>query len=180
MNDDDFEKVKKGKITLSYIITGKKICINCNEEKDVNLFYRRGGKENKQHYRSKCKECYHLSKLKNNSEDFVKRREAYRKRKKERAILYRKRAEYNKQDKARDTSMKTKYNISLEDYNKMKNIQDNKCYICKEESKLFIDHCHKSNKVRKLLCNDCNISLGRLRENKSTLENMIKYIEEHS
>ncbi|AOR76515.1 endonuclease domain-containing protein [Novosphingobium resinovorum] len=41
--------------------------------------------------------------------------------------------------------------------------QGNKCKICRVElTKFHIDHCHKTNKVRGLLCHRCNIRLAAL------------------
>jgi len=42
------------------------------------------------------------------------------------------------------------------------------CFICGRQNKgrrLVIDHDHKTNKVRGLLCNSCNVQLGKLRDN---------------
>lgn len=70
-----------------------------------------------------------------------------------------------------------KYNISVEDFHKMKIEQNNKCFICEETTtKLVIDHCHQSGNVRKLLCSNCNFALGMVKENINTLNNMINYI----
>jgi hypothetical protein len=55
-----------------------------------------------------------------------------------------------------------------------------KCFICSEKSKLVIDHCHNNNKVRKLLCSNCNTALGLFKENIKTIKNAIKYIEDHN
>jgi len=41
-----------------------------------------------------------------------------------------------------------------------------------------VDHCHTSNKIRGLLCTNCNTSLGGFKESVSNLENAVKYIKE--
>lgn len=41
-----------------------------------------------------------------------------------------------------------------------------------------IDHCHKTGKVRGLLCNSCNKGLGFFNDNKELLKNAIKWIGE--
>jgi hypothetical protein len=64
--------------------------------------------------------------------------------------------------------------------------QKNKCAICKINfessgsgwfSRPNIDHDHKTNKLRGLLCGACNTGLGYLRDNTTILKNAIKYLE---
>ena len=74
-----------------------------------------------------------------------------------------------------------KYNLSKEDYEKQYAIQEGKCYVCETHyADLCIDHCHKTNKVRKLLCFSCNAALGLLKENLNTITNLKNYVEEHT
>lgn len=68
----------------------------------------------------------------------------------------------NRKDKIKNAQLKRYYGITLEYYNQMLKKQDYKCAICRKEStkSLVVDHCHKSGKVRGLLCSDpCNIKL---------------------
>jgi hypothetical protein len=88
------------------------------------------------------------------------------------------------QDKIKDTTLKRKYGISLVDYNKMLELQNNSCYVCKIKQKdfkkmLYVDHCHTTGDVRKLLCETCNLTLGKVKENIEILQNLIDYIKEH-
>lgn len=62
--------------------------------------------------------------------------------------------------KQRDSHLKRTYGINIKIYNSMLSDQDGKCKICKEVKKLFVDHCHKTNKIRGLLCIKCNTGLG--------------------
>jgi len=65
--------------------------------------------------------------------------------------------------------------------------QNNLCLICKkpETTKnkfgtifpLSIDHCHKTNKIRGLLCMQCNTTLGRFKHDIELLKQAIKYLE---
>lgn len=85
--------------------------------------------------------------------------------------------------KIKNNQLKRIYGITLEDFNIMIESQGNKCKICKNKfEKQFdvkTDHCHKTSKVRGLLCGKCNSALGLLKENITTLKNMIKYIKDN-
>ena len=48
----------------------------------------------------------------------------------------------------------------------------------KHNVKLNVDHCHITNKVRGLLCHDCNRALGLLKDNTSILSSAINYLQE--
>lgn len=57
------------------------------------------------------------------------------------------------------------YGIEPEVYYKMLEEQGHRCAICGAKSKrraMNIDHNHKTGKVRGLLCDGCNLSLGHL------------------
>lgn len=69
------------------------------------------------------------------------------------------------------------YGISLDDYNKMLNKQNNRCAICFKPRKLVVDHNHYTNKVRGLLCGPCNLILGSIRDNVGILDMAVKYLE---
>ena len=71
---------------------------------------------------------------------------------------------------------------SLQEYNKLLQLQNNKCSICLKDqselsSALCVDHCHSTNKVRGLLCDKCNQAIGLLDDNSLTLLRAAKYLE---
>lgn len=83
------------------------------------------------------------------------------------------------------------YGITPEDYFRMLDEQQHTCAICGiHQSDLKstaagrdvfrIDHCHSTGKVRGLLCDSCNVSLGHMKENVDFLKNMIDYIIKHN
>jgi len=79
--------------------------------------------------------------------------------------------------------MLRKYGIDLDQFNLMRECQQYRCAICGqgEESLtkgLVIDHCHKTGKVRKLLCTTCNTALGMFKENTMILQTAVEYLKE--
>lgn len=44
------------------------------------------------------------------------------------------------------------------------------CVICGSEEDLVVDHCHKTNTIRGMLCNHCNKGLGHFRDDPNLLE----------
>lgn len=83
--------------------------------------------------------------------------------------------------KAWEYSLKTKYNLTVEQYNEMLKEQNHKCCICGMDEvdngrKLAVDHCHKTQKVRGLLCNFCNVGLGSFKDNINSLSKAISYL----
>jgi hypothetical protein len=58
--------------------------------------------------------------------------------------------------------------------------QNNVGWICKGSTRdgrsLSIDHCHKTGKIRGLLCKDCNIGLGHFKDNIKLLQKAEEYL----
>jgi hypothetical protein len=84
----------------------------------------------------------------------------------------------------RDSHLKRTYGISMNDYNRMYVEQDRKCLLCKNPCSsgrnLSVDHCHKTGKVRGLLCINCNQGLGKFKDNIELMKSAILYIENHN
>lgn len=51
------------------------------------------------------------------------------------------------------------------------------CEICGETNNLHIDHEHATGLVRGILCGGCNRGIGMLRENISSIQSAIQYLE---
>ena len=67
------------------------------------------------------------------------------------------------------------------DYDRLYQIQQGKCAICKKHSTEFkrnlaVDHDHKTGKIRGLLCYRCNAILGHY-ENKDFINSIKNYLE---
>lgn len=74
-----------------------------------------------------------------------------------------------------------KYGISLEDYNQLLKTQKFACAICRKSDPkgrgvFHVDHCHKTNRKRGLLCSNCNFMLGLSNDSDKTLINAARYL----
>lgn len=97
---------------------------------------------------------------------------------------WRERNPENAKKRNRDSEYRRKYSISLEQYDDMLKAQQGVCAICAASCdtgmNLAVDHCHTTNKVRALLCKNCNTALGLLKENVETMTKAINYIKFHT
>jgi hypothetical protein len=83
----------------------------------------------------------------------------------------------------RERQLKQRYEITVEDYNKLLSKQNYKCAICEKlqvnlAHRLSIDHNHITGKIRGLLCNPCNIALGHFYDSLTNLEKAIEYLRQ--
>ena len=56
------------------------------------------------------------------------------------------------------------------------------CEICGHECHnqvLSVDHCHKTNEFRGMLCANCNAGLGLFKDNPQALRQAAEYLEKH-
>jgi len=84
-----------------------------------------------------------------------------------------------KKEKSQGEYLK-KYGLTKKDYNKMVEQQNNKCAICgniENGKRLAVDHNWKTGQVRGLLCKDCNVTLGNLKEDISLFYKCIEYLK---
>ena len=132
-----------------------KICSTCKQAKPLEQFPKspthRGGRK------GVCKACVN-----------VKRKQRFR--------------TDSTTEARRKYSLSTNYGITPEQYEDMVVAQENLCYICGTpgtetvHKKLYVDHCHKTGKIRKLLCGMCNSGLGYFKDSPELLENAKKYL----
>jgi hypothetical protein len=45
------------------------------------------------------------------------------------------------------------------------------------KTRMVVDHCHKTNTVRGILCDLCNTAIGKFHDDISKLENAIRYLK---
>ena len=135
-------------------------CKKCGQTKDIKDFYKTGRKKDKnpdnRHYT--CKECTKARvKAAHHADPSLQRR--------------------------RD--LRRLYDISLEEYDEMLELQNHQCAVCKTEKAggkhnvFCVDHDHVTGKVRELLCKDCNIVLGIINDSPEHLGRLMAYIIKH-
>lgn len=75
-----------------------------------------------------------------------------------------------------------RYGLEPEDFDQIKLNQQNKCVICCEvfDGPPHVDHCHKTGKVRGLLCRFCNQGLGQFKDSPERLLAAVAYIQKTS
>jgi len=125
-----------------------KCCSSCREEKPLSEFYK--GK-------AICKFCSNKAVAKWKADNKEKN-----------------------QLTAQKSKLKAKYGITIEQYEAMVQEQKGVCYICKCENpnrRLNVDHCHKSGKVRRLLCDKCNMTLGLINDSQELLKQFLFYLK---
>jgi recombination endonuclease VII len=55
-----------------------------------------------------------------------------------------------------------------------------KCEVCNRVGKICFDHCHRSDKFRGWICDDCNVALGRMNDSPKLLRKLLTYAENFS
>jgi Recombination endonuclease VII len=78
----------------------------------------------------------------------------------------------------RDRERARRYGLSLEEFRAILERQGNACAICKRSGvRLYIDHCHVTRMVRRLLCGKCNTGLGFFSDDPVRLRAAADYLE---
>lgn len=69
------------------------------------------------------------------------------------------------------------YGISLETRDAMILERGSHCDICGAVADLHIDHDHETDQIRGMLCFNCNVALGYMKDDPSRLQNAIEYLK---
>jgi len=153
-----------------------KICTVCGHEKDIDDFCK--DKRNKSGVGSRCKECRNKYTSESLQTPNGKRL------RKERFKIYRKTptGKIIGANQCRKHILKSRYGITLEQYDDMLKDQEYVCKICGTDKlggqgRFKVDHDHITGKIRGLLCNLCNRGLGYFKDNIEFLTRAIQYLE---
>lgn len=98
---------------------------------------------------------------------------------------YRKRRTRKQRTAERDRKLRRRYGITSTDYTAMARAQRWRCAICARPpyptgSRLVVDHCHRTQRVRGLLCHTCNAALGLMGDHPERLERAAQYLRQLS
>jgi hypothetical protein len=109
-----------------------------------------------------------------NREHIRQRNAEWRKNNPDRVALHRLRGHFKKS-----------YGLTIEERDAMLLAQGNVCACCgspepKHKYGWVIDHCHTTGKVRGILCQPCNLTLGKVDDSIDHLKRLISYLEKHS
>lgn len=87
---------------------------------------------------------------------------------------------------SQDKHKAQRYGLTLEAYRELEAKVTGKCEVChkpprcrkqwRADSRLHIDHCHKTGKVRGLLCTDCNRAIGLFEDDPAALFRAAEYV----
>lgn len=155
-------------------------------ERAKRMSYCRSPEENKVYMGKYYKENKDKWKVKDKAERNRKRREYYRKNEEHRLKCIQLSKQYYQKNPLKAIArIFKKYGLTIEDYTKMLKEQKNGCAICNHKftdtktfkNRLFVDHCHKTGKVRGLLCSECNFGISKFKDNPKIILSAMRYIE---
>lgn len=158
----------------------RKRCRICGREKDLTEFHRAAGM--KDGHRGECKACFgelRRARYKRNPRPAIQRAQEWRKKNPERFRAVERRGELRERDRRR--WLNAKYGLTPEDFRRLLDAQRGACAICGRVmgEDLHVDHDHRTNTVRGLLCGSCNRGIGLLQENPKHLYRAAQYITDH-
>lgn len=84
--------------------------------------------------------------------------------------------------KLKERNLQSRYGLTLEQIDEMVIDQNHKCAICEvplAETRRVIDHDHKTDKARGILCACCNAGLGMFRDDVAVMAKAIQYLKKH-
>ena len=142
-----------------------RICKGCKKSLLLTAFTVRGGRVNK-----RCDKCLAPSRK-------AQAKPGYKKISRENA---RKWNEINPVQR-RAINFKSRYDLALDDYERLRFSQGNRCAICERPANpnewLAVDHDHTTEVIRGLLCQTCNRGLGHFKDDLQLLYRACRYLE---
>jgi hypothetical protein len=160
-----------------------KTCGRCKEEKSFDQFGKKGNG-----HQSYCIPCRRIKQKEwvaakpERSEKVRMRAADWAKNNPEKVKINSNKYRMKNKDKIKERSAhqhrQRTYGINEEDYENMLNVQNGACAICKNSSKLWVDHNHSTGGVRGLLCPSCNTLVGYIETHGNLIDKAHKYIKD--
>ena len=158
------------------------ICNRCKADKPTSEFY--VSTRTPTGFTRRCKKCYCEVAMQTDkarkARETPEEREARLERQRVRVRRYRERHLEKIQANARAHHIRKHYGLTLADEAMYVSVQRGSCAICRKalttEARRVVDHCHKSGKVRGVLCNSCNTGLGAFKDDVRVLMRAVAYL----
>jgi hypothetical protein len=159
-----------------------KKCSSCKELKESSNFTK--DKNTKTGLSVYCKPCQRTMSHKRYLADpkrAYKWARAWAKNNPDKIKGYLRKHQKNRKRLHRRWTLKTRYGLTPEQFDNLVKQQENKCAICEEVSTvtLNVDHCHKTGKIRALLCRRCNRAIGLFKDNIDLLIKSVVYLQRY-
>lgn len=124
---------------------------------------------------------YKAAHYQRNKEKLCAYQRSYQAQNKDKVRAYK--VEYHKRtvEHRRSYMLRKKYNLSPGQFEDLVTAQSGRCASCKDlfqsNKRRHVDHCHKTGKVRSVLCHACNTSLGLLKEDTARIRALAEYAD---
>lgn len=143
-----------------------RVCGGCGQLRDGHYFYKRRYQE--------CKACTRNRQIASRHADPLKQS-----RKVASDAAYRSTPEGRR--RVKDSNLRRYYGISVEQYEALIAAAEGVCEICKgvcpTGRALAVDHDHVTNRVRGVLCSNCNQALGKFKDDQWLLLQAVLYLQ---
>jgi len=158
-----------------------KTCARCKVLKEIVGFSK--NPQQKDGYHVYCKECvskYHKKYYTEHREELIERERQRRATDPEKHKQYHRDYRINFPERIRNSRLLKAYGITVEEWEKLFELQERKCAICKTTDPGIkgwdTDHKHGTKIVRGILCTSCNNGLGRFKDNIEYLQTAVEYL----
>ena len=155
-----------------------KVCTRCFESYPIEGFNRDRSKRDGRY--NHCKPCAKAAYLVNRKDPAVVQRA------REKSAAWRKANPERTKQGIRCATLRKKYGMSAKEFDEKFLAQGSCCAICKTKESssrnkgaMHVDHDHVSGKIRGILCQGCNVTLGKMRDSPELLRAAAAYLEKY-